>query len=151
MFRLPILLLFVIMFSCDKHVQSSDFYKDFEDNRWAFNHEIEFDFTISQGDELWLHFGHIYDYDYDMLPIELEITRKEGDFSKIISQEKLKIKNRSGGDAGDCLGDICDVYQKVDISDLQQGNYHMIMRNKSDLPYLPNVLGVGYQIRKPNK
>lgn len=148
MIRFALFSLLFCLISCDKNIKSSEFYTDFKDNRWAFNQEVEFDFTIEENEQLWLHFGHIYDYDYDLIPLELEITKKEGDFNKITSLEKLKIKNRSGGDAGECLGDICDIYQKVDLKDLSKGNYHMVIRNNSDLPFLPNVLGIGYQIRK---
>ncbi|BCY28731.1 DUF5625 family protein [Flavobacterium okayamense] len=149
--RLLIFMLFLVFVSCNKNVKSNDFFRDFEDNRWPFNQDVEFDFTIDQGEELWLHFGHIYDYDYDMIPIEMEITKTEGDLNKMFVIEKLKVKNVNGGDSGECLGDICDYYQKVNLKDLEPGKYHIVLRNKSDLPYLPNVLGIGYQIRKPNQ
>lgn len=157
MFRLSFLLFVFILVSCDDTIKSNDFYRDFKDNRWAFNHEVKFDINLSEGDELWLHFGHIYDYDYNMIPIELELSRPENSLEKTALLEKitlieeLKLKNRSGEDAGDCLGDICDFYQKVNIESLEAGRYNLVLRNKSDLPYLPNVLGIGYQIRKPKK
>ena len=151
MFRLLFLLFAFILVSCDNTIVSNDFYRDFKDNRWAFNHEVEFDININEDEELWLHFGHIYDYDYNMIPIELELSKPEANSEKITLIEELKLKYRSGEDAGDCLGDICDFYHKVNIESLEAGKYNLVLRNKSDLPYLPNVLGIGYQIRKPKK
>lgn len=157
MFHKSVLLLFLFLFSCDKSITSKDFYKDFDNNRWAFNHEVEFNIKINKGDELWIHFGHIYDYDYDLIPLELEFTKHESSLEKIallertILIEELKLKNSNGEDVGECLGDICDYYQKVNLDSIEPGNYHLVIRNKSDLPFLPNVLGIGYEVRKINQ
>lgn len=148
MIRFVFFSLLCSLVSCNENIKSSGFYNDFKDNRWGFNQKVEFDFTIEKNDQLWLHFGHIYNYDYDLIPIEIELTKPETSLDKIVLTEDLKIKNKDGKDAGECLGDICDYYQKVKIERLEAGKYHLVLRNKSDLPYLPNVLGIGYQIRK---
>lgn len=141
----------IILVSCNQNVTSNDFYKDFESNRWKPNQDIEFDLKVNDNEELWLHFSHVYNYDYNLLPIELELTNTDDDFGKIFILEQLEVKDKDGNEKGDCLGDICDVYQKVNTQQLNSGNYHLIIRNKSDLPYLPNVIGVGYQLRKTTK
>lgn len=151
MFHKSVLLLFLFLFSCDKSITSKDFYKDFDNNRWAFNHEVEFNIKINKGDELWIHFGHIYDYNYDTISIELDLTKSINNSQKIVLIEELKLKNSNGEDVGECLGDICDYYQKVNLDSIEPGNYHLVIRNKSDLPFLPNVLGIGYEVRKINQ
>src|SRR5690606_6561395 len=130
--------------------ETSDFYRNFEDNRWAFNKEVTFDFELKKNQEFWVHFGHIYNYNFASVPIELEFVKENDTLNKIVVNEKIIIKDNNGEDKGDCLGDICDVYQKLD-KDLEPGNYKLSIRNLSELPYLPKVLGIGYQIRKPKE
>lgn len=139
----------IVLVSCNQNVSSDDLYKDFESNRWLPNQDIEFDLKVNDNEELWLHFSHIYNYDYNLLPIELELTNENYEKTFILVQ--LEVKDKEGNEKGDCLGDICDVYQKVNMQKLNSGNYHLVIRNKSDLPYLPNVIAVGYQLRKTTK
>lgn len=143
------LLLIVCFFSLNSCVKTnsvySKFQRNFENNRWMSNDLRVFEFNIDDENVLYnieFQFGHIYDYELSKVPVEITIL---GPDEKVeIINLNLRIKDKSDKDIGQCTGDICDVHQvfKYNVP-LKKGSYIVKVRNKSELPYLPNVLGIG--------
>lgn len=138
-----------IYFSCDSKFVYNEFDSDFENNRWLPEHNKTFDFSIEKDVEasIVLHLGHIYDFQYDFIPFEIKITYPDGNTE--IESIDLKIKDNNGKDIAECSGDICDLYFTLKEKKLlQKGNYMIVISNKLNSPYIPNILGVGIQVKK---
>ena len=126
------------------------FQKDFSENRW-FNDDIRlFEVTIEDDVQLYdldVQFGHIYDYNLDNVPLEVVIKAPSGTIEKL--KVDVLIKGKDGKDLGDCTGDICDVYHVLKSkASLEKGVYVIEVKQASKLVYLPNVLGIGLNVRK---
>ena len=147
-----VLMLFFFQ-SCNTNEIYNSFATDFKDNRWAITDERVFDFTNTESEavvSLKLHFGHIYGYQLDSIPLEVTITAPNGQ-TEVIPLD-LQLKDSSGKDIGDCLGDICDVYFQIKPDfKLEIGTYSFKIKNNFNGPYLPNVLGVGITIELPKQ
>ncbi len=145
-----IAVLFMIIFqSCDKNRIYRDFDSNFEKNHWESNDSRSFTFTLEKDENanLALHFGHIFDFQFDAIPLQVGITYPDGHTE--ILPINLKIKNEKGEDIADCSGDVCDLYYNIKNNTLfQKGTYLVIITNKFNAAYLPNVLGVGIQVTK---
>ena len=145
-------LLFLVLFllhSCNESAIYRDFDSNFENNRWTFNDSRTFSFTLENEENanLVLQFGHIYDFQFESIPLEVNITYPDGNMETISLD--LKVKNEKGEDMADCSGDVCDLYYNLKNNfHFQKGNYEVIITNKFNSAYLPNVLGVGLQIIK---
>lgn len=145
-------LLFIVLLllqSCNKDAIYRDFDSNFENNRWSSNDARSFAFALEKEENanLVLHFGHIYDFQFDVIPLEVDVTYPDGHTE--ILPINLKIKNEKGEDMADCSGDVCDLYYNLKSNfHFQKGNYKVVITNKFNSAYLPNVLGVGVQIIK---
>ena len=145
-----ILVLFVLSFvSCNKNTIHDSFESDFILNRWITNEEQTFEFKILEEDvyDIDLHFGHVYDFQFATIPLELTFLNED----KIINHKgiDLIIKNDKGEDLASCLGDICDLYQNIEKGvSMQKGTYTIKVKNKFPASYLPNILGLGIRVTK---
>ncbi|RTY90849.1 hypothetical protein [Flavobacterium sp. GT3R68] len=148
--KLTILLfsLFTVLTSCNDANLYSKFYDDFPSNRWESKNAKEFEFTItdSKAYDVFLKFGHVYDYQYESVPITITIIDPAGKEEKCSID--LVMKDASGKDLADCSGDVCDLELKIkEKVKLQKGNYKIIISHAfKQGPYLPNVLGVGLNV-----
>lgn len=150
-------LLFVFMFclfqSCNTNEIYSSFARDFKDNRWNITDERLFEYSNKNSEAvvmLKLHFGHIYDYQFASIPLEVAITSPDGRTE--IFPIDLQLKDNLGKELGDCSGDICDVYFQIKPNfKLQKGKYTFRIKNNFNGPYLPNVLGIGINIEEQHQ
>ncbi|MCO6162897.1 hypothetical protein [Flavobacterium sp. NRK F7] len=145
------LLLFILFLlqSCNEGVIYRNFDSNFENNRWSSNASRTFSFALEKEENanLVLHFGHIYDFQFDSIPLEINITYPDGN-KETISLD-LKIKNEKGEDMADCSGDVCDLYYNLKNNfHFEKGTYEVVITNKFNAAYLPNILGVGIQVTK---
>uniref|UniRef100_UPI00404B07BE hypothetical protein n=2 Tax=Flavobacterium sp. TaxID=239 RepID=UPI00404B07BE len=145
-----ILVLFVLfLFSCNKNAVHDSFKTDFVANRWIANDEQTFEFSIPEDGnyDIDLHFGHVYDFQFDSIPLEITFSMEE----ELVNQKTIDliIKNDKGDDLASCLGDICDLYQNLEKElPMKKGNYTIKVKNKFSGAYLPNVLGIGIRVTK---
>lgn len=151
--KLLIAFLSIFLFiSCDKSSVYSEFYKNKEDNRWLKSDEKTFEFTIDNDVQLYdviFDFSHVYDYQFTSVPIDFVIENPKGEKEKFTIN--LKLKDTNGKEIGDCSGDICDLKFKLKRkSKLEKGTYKVIISNSFKENYLPNVIGVGLEIKKSN-
>lgn len=139
---------FLLLTSCDKNNVYSKFDKDFEDNRWLQTDVRTYDFKIkdtSKSYDLLLDFSHVAGFQFNNIPLEVTVTNP--DQTKIIQNITLQIVDANGTDLGDCDGDYCDVLQPVfENKKLAAGKYHIVITNKFNNAYLPNVLGFGIKL-----
>ena len=140
---------FFILKSCDKNRIYNEFDSDVEDNRWISNKAKVFSFSMATDEvvNLKLHLGHIYDFQFDSIPLQIVITYPDG-HTEVIPLD-VRIKNESGQDIADCSGDICDLYYtfKNKVS-LKKGEYSISITNTFSGAFLPNILGIGIQVEK---
>lgn len=152
MFKLKTLLfgITVLFISCNPNSVYNEFNSNFESNRWISGEEISFDFENMNDKEpvsIQLHLGHIYDFQFTYVPIEVKIIAPNGS-SETINLD-VQFKDESGKDVADCTGDICDLYVPIkDKTTLIKGKYKFVVKNKFSSSYLPNILGVGIFIEK---
>ncbi|ESU29075.1 hypothetical protein FLJC2902T_11120 [Flavobacterium limnosediminis JC2902] len=137
-----------LLVSCNKADIYSKLDKDFSDNRWGQTDAKTYNFTITDDTksyDLIFRFSHVYDYQFASVPLDFTITDPSG--KKENFTVDLKIKDSSGKELGDCLGDICDLQFKIkEKTRLIKGNYKLTVSNTFPGPYLPNVLGVGLDV-----
>ncbi|NHN27555.1 gliding motility lipoprotein GldH [Flavobacterium jejuense] len=148
-FKYCLLGVFCIFLSCDKNRIYKEFDSNLENNRWNSNDSKEFSFVMKKEEivDVILHLGHIYDFQFASIPLQMAITYPDGHTELI--PINLKLKNEEGKDLADCSGDICDLYYTVKNKvPLEKGNYLIVITNKFNGAYLPNILGVGIQINK---
>lgn len=143
--------LFTVLTSCNDASLYSKFYDDFPSNRWATNHAKEFEFTIpedSKSYDVFIKFSHVYDYQFESVPMKITIIDPTGKEEKCAID--LVLKDASGKDLADCSGDVCDLELKIkEKATLTKGNYKIIISHTfKQGPYLPNVLGVGLNVVK---
>lgn len=147
-YQVLIFSLFFII-SCNQKYAVDEFEKDFLENRWIKNDIKRMSFSIEEANDyaIDLHLGHIYDFQFEEIPVLVTIFNGE----QLVFQEEIliKMKDENGKDKGDCLGDICDLYipisQKISLN---KGNYTIQFENKFDHEYLPNILGIGLRVKK---
>lgn len=144
---IAVLLLFS---SCKKTEVYRKFNDDFVENRWENNAVQSFDFSIEDDKQLYdvvLNFSHVYDYQFESIPLTVSIFNPKGEEEKLSFD--LKIKDENGKELADCGGDFCDLKYKIKGKTiLQKGNYKINISHNFKGPYLPNVLGVGLEIEK---
>lgn len=137
---------FLCIVSCvETNVVYSKYQRNFANNRWLNDDLRVFEFNIDDDKlnyNIEFQFGHIYDYELSKIPIEVEILDPKGE-SETLNIDII-VKDELDKDIGECLGDICDVHQifKHNVQ-LNRGSYVVKVQNKTQLPYLPNVLGIG--------
>ncbi|WP_430401007.1 hypothetical protein [Flavobacterium sp.] len=152
MYKLKTLLFLitVLFISCNSNSIYNEFNSDFDSNRWNSNEEVLFDFENTNDTEpilIKLHIGHIYDFQFANVPVEVTIISPNGS-SETINLD-VRFKDETGKDLADCTGDICDLYVPIkDKTTLIKGNYKFVVKNKFSSSFLPNILGVGILIEK---
>lgn len=142
-------ILFLVLCSCNEINSFNQFYDNFENNRWEQADKKEFDFSIKDDSapyDLILRFSHVYDYQFESVPLVIEILNPDGTVEKMAIN--LKIKDDSGKQLAECSGDVCDLNFKIkEQLQLKKGNYKITISNTFNGPYLPNVLGVGLKLK----
>lgn len=142
--------LLFISVACQKAKSTySKFDTDFENNRWTTSDEKKYSFEITDDSKNYtidLKFSHIYNCQYEKVPLRITISDPNGNVEQI--PFVLKIKDASGKQLSDCTGDVCDVTVpfKENIR-LSKGNYTLTITNTFTGAYLPNVLGVGLEVK----
>ncbi len=140
--------LFFLIVSCNKSEVYSKFDDGFPENRWQEKDAKTYDFTIDDDSKLYnitFRFSHVYDYQFNSIPVNFTIVNPNGETEK--KQIDLKIKDASGKELAECSGDFCDLnYKLEENSKLLKGNYKIIVSHSFEGPYLPNVLGVGLKV-----
>lgn len=148
-FKYCLFIYFFFLLSCNKNHIYNEFDSNFEKNRWFTSEIKKFSFSVEKDEvvDLILHLGHIYDFQFASIPLQVAINYPDG-HTEIIPID-LMIKNEKGEDIADCSGDICDLYYafKNNVK-LKKGNYLVMVTNKFNATYLPNILGVGIQVNK---
>nr|WP_294938477.1 hypothetical protein [uncultured Flavobacterium sp.] len=141
--------LLLLTAACEKGGFYSKFDGDFDSNRWVQSDTKSHEFTITDDAkpyDLVLRFSHVYDYQFASVPMVIQITAPSGEVENAVID--LKIKDSSGKELGDCSGDICDLEFKIkDRTKLEKGKYKVILAHSFNGPYLPNVIGVGLDVR----
>lgn len=154
MCKLKTLLFFLtvlfVSVSCNSNSVYNEFNSDFDSNRWNSNEDVSFEFNTENNikvSSIKLHIGHIYDFQFSNVPMEVTIISPNGS-SETINLDVI-IKDETGKDLADCTGDICDLYVTIkDKTTLIKGNYKFVVKNKFSSSFLPNILGVGILIEK---
>ncbi len=90
-------------------------------------------------------FSHVYDYQFDSVPIIFSIENPEGIKENFTID--LAIKDAVGKQLAECSGDICDLDFKIkEKAKLIKGKYKVTVANGFKGPYLPNVIGIGLKV-----
>lgn len=128
--------------------QYSNFQDLPENHQWKKSDAKTFDFTIDNDIQLYdiaFTFSHVYDYQFNSVPIDFVMEHPDGTKEKFSID--LKIKDSSGKELADCSGDVCDLnYTVKEGVALSKGTYKVIVSNNFNGPYLPNVIGVGLEV-----
>lgn len=145
-----LLLLLILAFlssSCNKNTLYSGMHRNLSDNRWIEGKGEIFEFTVEEDIQasIIVKFSHVYEPQYNKVPITVNIKRPDGQ-EEILNAEMV-LKDASGKDISDCLGDICDLdYTVSENYSFTKGAYTITVTNRIDGLYLPNVLAVGLEI-----
>jgi len=148
--RVLLIGMFFLLISCNKLEVYSKFDDGFPENRWEQKDTKIYDFTIDDNSKLYnitFRFSHIYDYQFNSIPINFTIVNPKGETQ--IKQIDLQIKDTSGKEIAECSGDFCDLNYKLEENiKLTKGNYKIVVSHAFQGPYLPNVLGVGLKVEE---
>ncbi len=144
------LLLFFILISCNSNSVYRKLDKNFDANQWKSSDIKTYEFVlkddISKG-KILLKFAHVFDYQFESVPIHIEILYPNSEIEK--RTITLQLKDKNGKEIGDCSGDICDLNFKIlENINLQKGMYSIKLSNDFKNGYLPNVLAVGIEVLK---
>jgi gliding motility-associated lipoprotein GldH len=143
----PLTCLLVLLSSCNtSSIYNSD--TTFTDNQWFKKSSTTFEFTIEDESKLYdlsCILSHVYDYQFDSIPLEFKISKPDGTI-ETIAMDYL-IKDESGKELGDCAGDICDLQQKLlSKVKLTKGTYSITITHTFEYDYLPNIIRVGIDV-----
>jgi hypothetical protein len=134
--------------SCGKEVVYNETLKDFAENRWAIDEGKTFTMNFEHdvpSPEVYLHFSYVHEPGYDNFPVALVWQGPDGKMENIILD--VKLKDGSGNSLGNCAGDVCDITMPVKKFDkLEEGSYKLMVYNKFNGEYLPNVLALGVSV-----
>ena len=134
--------------SCDKSKLFSQFDTFGESNRWQKSDVKVYEFAVdddSQSYDLSFRFSHVYDYQFDSVPINFTIENPNGEKENFSID--LAIKDSSGKEIAECAGDVCDLKFKMkEKIKLTKGNYKVTISQNFNGPYLPNVIGIGLDV-----
>ncbi|NNT70877.1 hypothetical protein HKT18_01495 [Flavobacterium sp. IMCC34852] len=142
---------FIIIFiSCNSKTVFSDTKEGFTANQWPKKEAQSFTFAInddSKNYDFTLTISHVYDYQFESVPMEVGITNPKGETEILLFD--LLIKDAKGKDKGDCLGDLCDLKQtfKKNVK-LSKGTYTVHISHRFNYDYLPNITSLGLQVDK---
>lgn len=143
-------LLSCLFISCNSKNVFSETKDDFTANQWPKKEVQPFSFSIeedSKNYDLSITISHVYDYQFESVPMEVGITNPKGETEILFFD--LIIKDSEGKDKGDCLGDLCDLKQtfKKNIK-LSKGNYTVHISHRFNHDYLPNITSLGLEVDK---
>lgn len=142
-----LLILAFLTASCNKDVLYSEMHRDLTDNRWIEGNGETFEFNVEEDTQasIIVKFSHVYEPQYDKVPITVHVKKPDGQ-EEVLNAEMV-LKDATGKDISDCLGDICDLdYVVSENYSFTKGVYTITITNRIDGIYLPNVLGVGLKI-----
>lgn len=142
-----LLLIAVVLFSCDKNVVFKQFDSDFDQNRWQRTDVKTYEMQIEQQGvyDLEIDFSYVAGIQFAEIPIYFQLIDPEGTIEK--QDVILQTKTPEGTDVGDCVGDYCDMRHVVLKSKpLKPGKYTVKLNNAFNNAYLPNVIGVGIRL-----
>jgi gliding motility-associated lipoprotein GldH len=145
-----LLLLLSLLISCNSKTIFSEIKEGFTANQWPKKEVQSFSFSIEEENknyDLSITISHVYDYQFDSVPMEVGITNPKGETEILFFD--LIIKDAKGKDKGDCLGDLCDLKQtfKKNIK-LSKGNYTVHIAHRFNHDYLPNITSLGLEVDK---
>lgn len=146
--KLLLLLPVLLFFSCSKTVMYTNTFSDFQDNRWYKNDIKVFDFDIKKDIEsadISFVFSHTIDPQYKNVHMELVIRYPDGKNDNIFLNPQLK--DEAGNSYSDCGDNYCEVKMNVkqDVK-MPAGKYEIVLENKYQEDYLPNVKGLGVMV-----
>ena len=140
--------LILVFISCNDKKIFSEHKTDFKSNQWQKNDVKLFDITIddeSKNYDLTLILSHVFEYQFDKVPVTISITNPKGETENI--NIDLIIKDTDGKDKGECLGDICDLKQTFKTNTkLMKGNYVVSVAHNFNNSYLPNISSLGLNV-----
>jgi len=141
--------LFFLLMSCNSSDTFSQFDKMPESNRWMKTDVKEYQFDIkddSKSYNIVFEFSHVYDYQFASIPVQFVIENPEGKVENLTID--VPIRDASGKQLADCLGDVCDLeYIVKEKIKLHKGTYKIkISHNFEAAPFLPNVIGIGLAV-----
>lgn len=142
---ITLMLLFTLA-SCSKFTLSKKT-EDFPDNRWEKKNiqTFEFDIADDMDADVAVLFSHVDQPGYDGVPLEVTIKDPLGNKEAIAVM--LRLKDASGKEYSDCVGDVCDLTTVIkEAVPLKKGKYTITLKNIFKHDYLPNVLAVGVNI-----
>ena len=143
-----LVILTILMISCsDNHVHK-EIDRDFPNNQWQKSKVKSFNFIIHDSlpsYDFKVLLTHVADLQYDLISLEINVIGP--DKSIITEQILIRIKDSSGNDIGDCVGDYCDVETTaLSKKRLIQGKYTVTLKNNFPGGYLPNIIALGIEI-----
>lgn len=149
--NLSLLFILFLLVSCNKNQIYRETHREFPANRWMKIDTQKFEariINIGETYNIFLNFGHVYGFQFEEVPMSVEMISPSGKIEYL--EFMLKILDENENDIGDCTGDICDLQHilKTDYSFKEQGIYTFNVNNRFDNMYLPNVLAVGIEINK---
>jgi gliding motility-associated lipoprotein GldH len=137
-----------LLIACNKSKLYSEFSKFSENNRWYKSVVKNYEFNIEDDTKAYdvtFEFSHVYDYQFDSVPIIFSIENPEGIKENFTID--LAIKDAAGKQLAECSGDICDLDFKIkEKAKLLKGKYKVTVANGFKGPYLPNVIGIGLKV-----
>ena len=150
--KTKIILLAFLVFSVTSCLKHGGIYLKFEElpenHQWKKLDAKTFQFTIDNEEQLYdisFKFSHVYDYQFNSVPIDFVMENPNGTKEKISID--LKIKDNTGKQLADCSGDVCDLsYTIKENVKLSKGTYKVTVSNNFKGPYLPNVIGIGLEV-----
>jgi len=151
--KILVLLLLVVLASCNKKdVVFTETEKNFPDNRWALNDTKIFNISIKEDVQdagVYLHFSHVFEPQYKEVPVAAVLQDPGGKQEHVLLN--LKLEDARGNSLSDCTGDICEFIIPVkEHLNLVKGEYKLVILNKFNGEYIPNVLALGVSIEKEN-
>ncbi|MEO5775880.1 MAG: hypothetical protein ABIQ27_03185 [Flavobacterium sp.] len=143
-----LLSLFTVLISCSEQSQFNQFVDFGAENRWQKPDVKTFEFDVTDDSHLYnliFKFSHVYDYQFDTVPINFTIENPAGEKENF--SVDLMIKDSAGKELAECAGDVCDLkYSIKEKTKLQKGKYKVTISHSFEGPYLPNVIGIGLNV-----
>lgn len=143
------LAVFSLFISCsDNHYRQFDILP--EDQRWQASDKKNYEFDIADEAQRYtinFQFSHVYGYQFANIPLHVSIESPDGKTEELAID--LKIADSSGKQLADCSGDVCDLYYKIkEKTKLEKGHYKITVSHSFKGPFLPNVIGLGLEVKK---
>jgi gliding motility-associated lipoprotein GldH len=145
---LSLLLLKMLLISCNERTIYSALDKNFPEKRWQKSETKTFEFTIDQEARNYsvnVHFAYLSDFVINPVPITATIIYPDNTEQK--KEINLFVKDKEGKETGDCGGDYCDIRETILKNEaLKKGVYKVSIQQNFNGDYLPNVNGIGIEV-----